>query len=102
MPSWNWQGIFWVGIVPPQQMATGKGTPENQYVPHVWVLSDGFPSKNVKIAVNAEHLSLWLRGYADYSCSELSKSWFQKKEETTFSSCEILALTNEVEGKRSI
>lgn len=72
-----------MGIVPPQQMVTGKGMPENQYVPHVGVLSDGFPSKNVKIAVNAECLNLWLRGYADYSCSELdylSKFMIKKKK----------------------
>lgn len=71
MPSWNWQRVFRAGIVPPQQMVIGEGMPENQYVHHIWVLSNGFPSKNVKTAVSAEHLSLWLRGYADYSLSEL-------------------------------
>lgn len=86
MPSWNWQGVFWVGIVPPQQMVPGKGMPENQYVPHVWVLSDGFPSKNIKIAVNAEHLSLWLGDVLTIR----AQSWitfqnhdFKKKEKTS-------------------
>ena len=71
MPSWNWQRGFWAGIVPRQQMVIGEDMPENQYAHHVWELSDGFTSKNLKTAVNAEHLSLWLRGYADYSLSEL-------------------------------